>query len=69
MIRSKIFDYIACIYMTKYVNESMSYAEIMDRCEVLKDKLLTGVHNPEYVYTDVVDYAFSKYCEEHGIME
>ncbi len=64
-----LFDYIACIYMTKYVNESMSYAEIMDRCEVLKDKLLTGVHNPEYVYTDVVDSAFSKYCEEHGITD
>ncbi len=62
---TQLFEYIANIYIKKNIEPGMSYDEIQDQRDVLKNKLLDGVHNPEYVYTDVIDSVFDKYCEEH----
>lgn len=62
-----LYTYITKLYMTKYVNNSMSYSEIMDQKDTLKDRLLKAVQNPEYVYVDVIDEVFENYCLDNNI--
>ena len=64
-----LYTYITKLYMTKYVNESMSYSEIEEAKETLKARLLKAVHNPEYVYTNVIDDVFNAYCVENNISQ
>lgn len=64
---NQLYTYITKLYLKKYVKEGMDYNGIMDLEEALKRELLIAVHNPEYVYTSVIDDVCMQYCAENGI--
>lgn len=62
-----LYRYVANAYISKKLNSSMSYEEILEMQNNLKERLLLGVKEEKYVYTDIIDEEFSNYIELNNI--
>ena len=62
-----LYGYVARAYIKKYINSQMTYEEIKDIQYELEARLLLGVKEEKYVYTDTIEEEFDNYIEENNI--
>lgn len=64
-----LFSFIAKIYMKSNLNSEMTYTEIMEQQDSLKEQLLKGIpeERQRYIYEDVITEEFANYLNLNNI--